>query len=158
SASRASRIDDIKLMVPWRWMWLPWLSVQFRLAIEHEHSKRGYVSLDILHTHYPEDSGEYLGVVRQQLRVVAEEGVVTDTQLPEQSIGAQHRPSGRERLSARSTRQDYDDRIPQSAPQFVRQIDSAVVAEKLQRTIRDRRVTPAADSNIQVEWYKMESR
>uniref|UniRef100_A0A1I8GZ19 Titin n=1 Tax=Macrostomum lignano TaxID=282301 RepID=A0A1I8GZ19_9PLAT len=154
---RVAPLNDSSMQAEWCKDGLP-LNAGSRLNTTFE---RGYVSLDILHT-YPEDSGEYSCVVRSSfgmdqsnpmsLTVVAEEGVVTDTQLPEQSMVANIDRLD-ERLSARSTRQDYDDRIPQSAPQFVRQIDSAVVAEN--SSVRfETRVTPAADSNIQVEWYK----
>uniref|UniRef100_A0A1I8HAJ4 Titin n=1 Tax=Macrostomum lignano TaxID=282301 RepID=A0A1I8HAJ4_9PLAT len=123
--------------------------------------ERGFVLLHITHT-YPDDSGEYSCVAKSNfgmdqsnpvtLTVVPDEGVVTRTQLPEASMAA-NIDRLNERLNSRSVRQDFDDQVPQAVPQFVRHLES-IVAQENGRVRFETRVTPAADPNVQIEWFK----
>ncbi|CAD5224123.1 unnamed protein product [Bursaphelenchus okinawaensis] len=148
---RVQPAGDVKMQVDWFKDGQPLVAAhRFRPMFDF-----GYIALDILYA-YPEDSGTYTCVARNELGET--ESSVNLTVLGKDSLllDAQH-PEGLERIQELEQPKDFGlaevpDRECDSAPQFVGDLEDYEVDEHTD-IIFDLKVTPVNDPTMVVEWY-----
>ncbi|KAL3314298.1 Protein saal1 [Cichlidogyrus casuarinus] len=126
---------------------------------------RGYAVLEFLYTH-EDDNGDYYCLAKSNsgqdqsaichLTIHSAEGVVTDTQLPEESMVA-NLAAMEDYLEQSDLMRNYrpdDDKMIHTAPVMVRQPTPQLGLRENQPAHFECVVEPAGDPNLVVEWFK----